>query len=199
MEYARNRQPPEEVYDLPASAWRRVHLDVPTRKYQSPRVFEQNVTLVGHQFRQLFIRDLGHEEPTILITNDRKASEAAVITRYAQRMLIENALSDAVRFFHMDALSSAVGLKVDFDMVLLVIASGLYRLAARRMRGYSDAQARVIFRDLIDIPADVEITEKEVVVRLHRRAHLPILLASGLLHQATPVPWWGGCPVRITD
>jgi hypothetical protein len=26
----------------------------------------------------------------------------------------------------MDALSSAVGLKVDFDMALLVIASGLY-------------------------------------------------------------------------
>jgi hypothetical protein len=40
-------------------------------------------------------------------------------------MLIENALSDAVRFFHMDALSSTVGLKIDFDMVLLVLASGI--------------------------------------------------------------------------
>ena len=29
-------------------------------------------------------------------------------TRYAQRMLIENALCGAVRFFHMDALSSRV-------------------------------------------------------------------------------------------
>ena len=48
-----------------------------------------------------------------------------LITRYAQRMLIENALSDAVRFFHIDALSSTVGLKIDFDMVLLVVASGL--------------------------------------------------------------------------
>ena len=51
-------------------------------------------------------------------------------TRYAQRMLIENALCDAVRFFHMDALSSAVGLKVDFDTALLVVANGLYRLVA---------------------------------------------------------------------
>ena len=56
-------------------------------------------------------------------------------------MLIENALSDAVRFFHIDALSSAVGLKVDFDMALLVIASGLYRLLAQKMRGYADSQA----------------------------------------------------------
>jgi len=55
-------------------------------------------------------------------------------------MLIENALSDAVRFFHIDALSSAVGLKVDFDMAMLVLASGLYRLIAQRMHGYADAR-----------------------------------------------------------
>lgn len=68
----------------------------------------------------------------IPVTNE-KATSKKLITRYAQRMLIEKALSDAVRFFHMDALSSAVGLKVDFDMALLVIASGLYRsLAAPR-------------------------------------------------------------------
>ena len=58
----------------------------------------------------------------------------SLITRYAHRMLIENSLSDAGQFFHLDALSSAVGLKVDFDMALLVIASGLYRLLARQMR-----------------------------------------------------------------
>jgi hypothetical protein len=51
------------------------------------------------------------------------------------------------------------GFKVDFDMALLVLASGLYRLFASRMRGYDDAQARLIFRDLIDMPADVAITD----------------------------------------
>ena len=90
------------------------------------------------------------------------------------------ALSDAVRFFHMDALSSAVGLKVDFDMALLVIASDLYRLLARRMRGYAEAQARHIFRDLIDTPADVSVSKREVHVHFHRRAHLPIIVASGM-------------------
>ena len=79
-------------------------------------------------------------------------------------MLIENALADAVRFFHIDALSSSVGLKVDFDMALLVLASGLYRMMAGRMRGYDDAQARQIFRDLVDMPADVVVTDTEVRV-----------------------------------
>lgn len=108
------------------------------------------------------------------------------------------ALSDAVRFFHMDALSSSVGLKVDFDMALLVIASGLYRLLAKRMRGYGDAQARQIFRDLLDMPATVTIAENEINVEFHRRAHLPILLASDIFRQRVPIPWWNNLPLRLS-
>jgi hypothetical protein len=188
----------EQVYGLPRSAWRTVELDVPTRKYRTPRVFEQAVQLEGHTFRQLCIRDLGHEEPTILLTNQFRASAVSLITRYAQRMLIENSLSDAVRFFHMNALSSAVGLKVDFDMALLVIASGLYRLLARRMRGYADAHARRVFSDLVDLPAEVYVTEREVRVEFHRRTHLPILLASGLCDRPVTIPWWEGRRLRLT-
>lgn len=188
----------QEIVLLPRSAWRTMELDVPTRKYRTPRVYEQTITLAGRSLRQIFVQDLGHDEPTILLTNQRHTPAKALLTRYAQRMLIENALSDAVRFFHIDALSSSVGLKVDFDMALLVLASGLYRLIAQRMRGYADAQARQIFRDLIDMPADVTVSEKEVEVSFHRRAHLPILLASGLMEKPIAVPWWNGLPLRLT-
>lgn len=188
----------KEITLLPKSAWRVVELDVPTRKYRTPRVYEKNVHLAGRDFRQLYIQDLGHEEPTILLTNQRHAPAKKLITRYAQRMLIENALSDAVRFFHIDALSSSVGLKVDFDMALLVIASGLYRLLAKRMRGYSDAQARQIFRDLIDMPADIKIDGSNIEVRFHRRAHFPIILASGLINTPVPVPWLNGLSLFMT-
>jgi hypothetical protein len=189
----------KEIALLPRSAWRTIELDVPTRKYRTPRVYEQTIPLAGRVLRQMFVQDLGHDEPTILLTNQRHTPAPALVTRYAQRMLIENALSDAVRFFHIDALSSAVGLKVDFDMALLVLASGLYRLVARRMRGYGDAQARQIFRDLIDMSADVEVSDKAVTVRFHRRAHLPILLASDLMEKLVPVPWWKGLPLRLTS
>ena len=188
----------KEIVLLPRSAWRTIELDVPTRKYRTPRVYEQKVALRGRTFRQLYVLDLGHDEPTILLTNQQSATSKALLTRYAQRMLIENALSDAVRFFHIDALSSHEGLKVDFDMTLLVIASGLYRLIAERMRGYGDAQARQIFRDLINMPADVTVTEKEVTISFHRRTHLPIILASGLIEQRIAVPWWNGRSLRLT-
>jgi len=188
----------QEMVLLPRSAWRTVELDVPTRKYRTPCYYEQSVVLAGCKLRQMLVQDLGHEEPTILLTNQRHASPHALLTRYAQRMLIENALSDAVRFFHLDARSSAVGLKVDFDMALLVLASGLYRLLAQRMRGYADAQARQIFRDLIDLPATLTVSDKEVEVSFHRRSHLPILLASGLLDHPVQVPWWDSRTLRLT-
>jgi transposase len=186
-----------EIAGLPPSAWRTVELDVPHRKYRNPRFYEQKARPLQRVYRQFFIADLGHDEPTILLTNDAHATAKSLITRYAKRMLIENALADAVRFFHIDALSSSVGLKVDFDMALLVIASGLYRLMARRMRGYNDAQARQIFRDLIDMPADVAITDDEITLRFHRRAHLPIVLASGLFNKPVKVPWWNGRALRL--
>ncbi len=90
-------------------------------------------------------------------------------------------------------------MKVDFDMALLVIASGLYRLLARQMRGYADAKARSIFRDLLDTPADVEIAKGQVLVRFHRRAHLPIITASGLLDQPVVVPWWNNMSLQMTE
>jgi hypothetical protein len=187
----------KEIAELPASAWRTITLDLPQRKYRTPRVYEQKACPRKRSFRQFFNKDLGHE--TILLTNDRRSTPAQLIVRYAKRMLIEHALSDAVRFFHIDALSSSVGFKVEFDMALLVLASGLYRLMANRMRRYDDAQDRQIFRDLIDMSADVAITEREVTVRFHRRAHLLNVLASDLFNKSVSVPWWNGRQLRFVD
>lgn len=181
-----------EARALPPSAWRVVALEHVARKFRTPRVFEQQVMIAKHSFRQFFIEDLGHDEPTVLLTNQRTKPIKHLITRYAQRMLIENALSDAVRFFHANALSSSVAMKVDFDLALLVIASGLYRRVASRMRGYAEAQARQLFRDLIDMPATVKVSPEEVRVTFHRRAHLPIVLASDIFADTPTVPWWNG-------
>jgi hypothetical protein len=53
---------------------------------------------------------------------------------------------------------------------------------AGRMR-YGDAQARQIFRDLIDMLADLANTQHEVRGALSSTRHLPIVLASGLIDQ----------------
>jgi len=189
-----------QVLNTPRSVWRTVHLDVPQRQYQDPKVFEQRVSLKGYagQVRQMFITDLGHEEPTILLTNDLEGTTAKRITRYAQRMLIENHLADAVDFFHLDALSSAVALKVDFDVALTEIASGLYRLLARQLTGYETAKARQIHRHFLDTPAQIEISEGRVEVQLPKRAHNPLLIAAGVGAKPVRIPWWNDYELAIT-
>ena len=184
----------------PRAAWRTVHLDVPHRLYQTPKVIDQRVRLRPYgtePLRQLFIKDLGHEQPTVLLTNDLHATPPALIIRYARRMLIENGLADAVNFLHLDALSSAVALNVSFDVLLTTIATGLYRLLALKLRGFERAQPRQIWRRFLKSPAHVRLTPSEVVVELPRRAHNPILIASGLLDEHTAVPWWNGRQLRF--
>ena len=138
-----------EIYARPNSAWRRVTLRSLTRSYRTPRVFDERISLKGYtgkQIRQLSILDLGHEDPTILLTNDLNATPSNLITRYAQRMLIENGIAEAIHFFHIDALSSMVGLKVDFDLQLTLMASSLYRLFAQYLpENYRRATAKVLF------------------------------------------------------
>jgi hypothetical protein len=42
------------------------------------------------------------------------------------------------------------------------------------------------------------VTETEVIVQFHRRAHLPIIMASGRLDTPVRVPWWNNVPLRLT-
>ena len=196
----RSRKMLAEMYGQHDSAWRRIHLPALTRTFRTPLVLDQTVELKGYQgtLRQMSIRELGHEEPTILLTNHLKLGAVPLVTRYAQRMLIENEISEAIQFFHIDALSSMVGMKVDFDMQLTLMASSLYRLMADRIgKEYKHAQAKKIFRNLLDTSGKVEIDDKCVVVTLDKRAHNPYLVASGLTKKTTPLPWFGNKSLTI--
>lgn len=189
------------IYQAPASAWRRIELEGVSRVYKTPRILDQRIRLPHYQgeLRQLAILDLGHEEPTLLLTNQLRRAPATLIARYAKRMVIENQIAEGINFFHMDALSSAVAMKVNCDLQLTLMASSLYRLLGAKVgNGYAEAKADHLFRDLVDATATVTITESEIVVTFQKRAHNPLLLATGLDRMATPVPWLGGKRLRLS-
>src|SRR3954462_6156673 len=189
------------IWSRPASAWRRITLNSLTRTFRTPRVLDERIRLKGYEgeLRQVTITELGHEEPTVLLTNNFESECPALVTRYAQRMLNENGISEAIQFFHLDALSSMVGLKVDFDLQITIMASSLYRLMVDRIgREYAKAQAKTIYRNLLDVSATVRIGDAEVIVTLDKRAHNPYLVASGLADHPTPMPWLGNRLLKIT-
>jgi hypothetical protein len=188
------------IAQTPASAWRRIELESPSRAYKTPRVLDRRITLNDYDgpLRQLTVADLGHEEPTLLLTNQLTRSASHLIGRYAQRMLIENNIEDGVDFFHMDALSSAVAMKVNCDLQLTLMASSLYRLLAVRIgNGYEVAKSRHLFRDFIDASAEVSITGGEIVVRFQKRAHNPLLIAAGFDKTDAAVPWLRSKRLRL--
>ncbi len=190
----------DAIARTPASAWRRIELESASRAYRTPRVLDERIALNDYEgpLRQLTVTDLGHEEPTLLLTNRLTRSPSHLVGRYAQRMLIENNIEDGIDFFHMDALSSAVALKINCDLQLTLMASSLYRLLAVRVgHGYEAAKSRHLFRDLIDASAEVAITEGEIVVRFQKRAHNPLLIAAGFDRTDDVVPWLGRKRLRL--
>ncbi len=189
-----------ESYQEPVSAWRRIELQGVSRIYKTPRILDRRIQLRDYQgeLREVVIDDLGHEEPTLLITNQLRKTPARLIERYAQRMIIENRIADGIDFFHMDALSSAVAMKVNCDLQLTLMASSLYRLLGTEIgQGYQTATSRHLFRDFIEATAQVHILEKEIVVQFQKRAHNPLLLAAGFDKKNVPIPWLGGKRLQL--
>jgi hypothetical protein len=156
------------------SAWRRIELSGVSRLYKTSRILNERITLSDYEgrIRQITIADLGHEEPTLLLTNQLRRSPSHLIERYAQRMLIENNIEDGVNFFHMDALSSAVALKVNCDLQLTLMASSLYRYLGQTIgHGYETAKSEHLFNDFIDAAAHITLDERHMTVQFQKRAH----------------------------
>jgi hypothetical protein len=190
----RSRKMLAKIHQVAPSAWRRIELEGVARAYRTPRILDDRVELRDYDgpIRQLTITNLGHEEPTLLLTNQLRRAAPKLIGRYAQRMIIENGIADGIDFFHMDALSSAVAMKVNCDLQLTLMASSLYRLFGADIgNGFENAKSRHIFRDFIDATAHVEIDERDIVVSFQKRAHNPLLLAAGFDKTNVRIPWLG--------
>jgi hypothetical protein len=188
------------IHQEPLSAWRRIEIQGVSRIYKTPRILDQKIQLPGYHgsLRQVIVEDLGHEEPTILLTNQLHRPPAKLIERYAQRMIIENRIADGIDFFHMDALSSAVAMKINCDLQLTLMASSLYRLLGLEIgNGYQTATSRHLFRDFVDATAQIGIQEKEIAVHFQKRAHNPLLLAAGINNTHVPIPWLGGKRLQL--
>lgn len=184
----------QEIHRQPLSAWRRIQLESIARAYRTPRILDQAISLRDYEgpIRQVTVTNLGHEEPTLVLTNQLRRSAVHLIGRYAQRVLIENGIADSIDFFHMDALSPAVAMKVSCDLQLTLMASSLYRLLGERLgNGYATAKSQHIFRDFIDAVAHVMIDERGITVRFQNRAHNSLALAAGLAKSEVRVPWLG--------
>jgi hypothetical protein len=180
--------------ELPGSEWTSVRLGRHERRVE---VNEQRVRVRGCErpLRQLAVRGLGHAEPTLLLTNESERPASQLIDRYRKRMTIEQRLAEAIRTFHLDALSSAVALNVDLDTTLTVIAQLAYDDLRRRLPGYEHATPDTIWRRFVSTRGHITLAPDGVVARLARRTYSPVLRSAEL--PEIEVPWWQGRRLRL--
>jgi hypothetical protein len=171
-----------------------------TGPYNRPRVHEDpavKLTSYPGTVRQLIITGLGRDAPTILITNDTGIKTKALIGHYARRMTIEQRLAEIIQAFCADALSSAVNLNVDLDVVLCVLAQALTAAFRLRLPGnYNHATPDTLQRRFLDTPGEIISHRDGITVKINRRAYSPVLREASLPGD-TAVPWWDRRQLRF--
>ena len=191
----------EQLLGLPRDPWRTVKLANVGHRYRTPRVLDQSVRVQDYPqpIRQIALRDLGHEQPSLLLTNQLSAPARGLIDHYPRRMLIANAIDDAVNFFHMNALSAAVPLRIDLDVQLTFMARALYRLLTAPVgEHFRTAEPANLFRKFVDASATAESNDDQIAVTLGRRAHNLYLIEAGYADSTTSIPWIHNRPLNIT-
>lgn len=143
------------------------------------------------------MRNIGRDEPTLLITADTTTTAKDLFARYAQRMLIENELSAYIKGFHLDALSSGLALNGDVDATLTVIAGTIYRLLGRSLKRYEHMTPERLYGHFVDTIGTIHIGDDHVTVEFTRRSWTPVLLQAGYADIDLPIPWWQGRRLRF--
>ena len=177
---------------LPESDWEQAVIDIPKRRHKRIRYVDERVTLRDYEgeSRQIAVKGLGREQPTLFLTNNFEARPRELVMNYARRNGVEDALGSSVNFFHLDCLSSEVRLNVDLDTVLTVLANGCYCWLGNQLLGFDQSKPKALYRKFVETSGAVEIEKgRRIVVYFDRRAHNPILREALIDQPITKIPW----------
>ncbi len=157
--------------------WKKIEIPHAKRKYRHPMVHDSKINLRGYEgeIRQIVMRNNGREKPTFLITNDFDIPVDLAVGNYARRWRVENGIAEAVKFFHLNSLSSPILTKIHFDVAMTMVADTLYSMLAQKLRGFEDCDAPKLYRHFVKGKANVTVKDRTVTVKYPRRSHNPIL------------------------
>ncbi len=187
-----------QLATLPAASWTPMTLARAGSRTRRVRVHDDPATRLSaypRPLRQLAVAGRGHDQPTLLITNDGAAPARKIIEAYARRMNIEQRLAEAIQSFGLDSLAGAVPLNVDLDVVLSVLAHTICAALRKRLPGYHAATPDTLQRRFLSTSGIIESHGDQITVRLSRRTYSPVLRQASLPETIT-VPWWGSRTLR---
>jgi transposase len=173
------------------SDWKKIRLNKTTRKYKALKISERPVTIKHYdgQLRQIVVTGTGRELPMLIITNEFDTPPKEIIETYATRWLIENNIQENIDFFSLNALSSPIIVKVDFDIAVTLIANTLYKTLAGKFKLFDKAKPKTIYRNIIDGAAKIYIESETVKVIFGKKAFNPLIMDWISSLAEIRVPW----------
>jgi hypothetical protein len=136
----------------------------------------------------VIVRGNGHEKPAFLITNDFDTPVELIVGNYSRRWRVENGIAEAVKFFHLNALSSPILTKIHFDIALTMMADTLYSMLAQKLRGFEDCDAPKLYRHFVKGKGVISIRKGRINIVYPKRAHNPILRGVPWHNLPTQIP-----------
>lgn len=179
----------ENIQKIPH--WTKIRLSKTTRKYRLLKIYQEYINIRDYdgKVRQIIVSGTGRELPMLIITNDFDTAPKEIIETYALRWLIENNLQENIDFFSLNALSSPIIVKVDFDIALTLIANTLYKILAGKFKLFDKAKPKTIYRNIIEGSAKIYIRSDTVNVVFGKKAFNPLIMDWISSLPELRVPW----------
>jgi len=167
------------------AVWKTVRVEASGLKKRTLKVYEQNIALPGYKdsktgknktIRQIVITGHGKIKPAVMLTNDFDLTAEAAVRKYARRWLVEKEIAQQINFFHLNRVSSSMVIKVDFDLVMSILAHNMYRLLALSLERYKHLTDERIYEKFIANSGEITIEQNQIRIDLKKKRELPLLL-----------------------
>lgn len=179
----------EEIKKI--KAWKKIRLGRVSRKYQVLKIHEERIPLKDYEgyIREIIVTGTGRELPMLIITNDFDTPAKEIIETYTLRWLVENNIQENIDFFNLNALSSPVIVKIDFDIAMTLIANTLYKTLSSKFKLFEKSKPKTTYRNLVEGEAKIAITSDKVNVRFAKKAFNPMIMDWVDSLPELSVPW----------
>jgi transposase len=173
--------------------WKTIRIMKSTRKHQVLRIHQGSAKINEYEgsVRQIIVTGTGRDVPMLIITNMFGVYAKDIIETYALRWLIENNIQENIDFFNLNALSSPVIVKVDFDIALTLIANTLYKILSSKFKLFGNAKPKTTYRSIVEGDARIHISTEKVHVTFGKKAYNPMIMDWVRSLPPVKIPWMG--------